>query len=390
MVLDKIKIKTGSLLNMIALTFSRQSLYARRFYSIFIPELLQMSGSCILPRGVIRVWGPDVGKFLQGMCTGDALAWSTNPTFKGEFTSFLTPQGRIMYESFVYNMSALKSGSNDYHRPCDEGFLIDCDRQAVGDFLIHLKWYRLRSKVEFEDLTHQWAVRAAWNQTSSSSPSMNIPDHRCDWNMVRTCQPKSSDIISSTSDNCQVYNTLRMIKGVPEGCLEITRRMAIPLEYNFDLMGALSSQKGCYLGQELVTRTLQRGVIRKRVIPIQLFDWGQPLDRNTFIPDPARNFPGIEVGTELVPVAPNDANKPEEITALHPKYSFGKLVAMNGNLGLALARLDLLPPNGLFAVHRPHPDEGDKTFIIGRAIIPEWWPVNLRSSTTSDNPNITL
>lgn len=43
---------------------------------------------------------------------------------------------------------------------------------------------------------------------------------------------------------------------------------AIPLEFNLAGLNAISFEKGCYVGQELVARTHHRGVIRKRVMPV--------------------------------------------------------------------------------------------------------------------------
>lgn len=47
---------------------------------------------------------------------------------------------------------------------------------------------------------------------------------------------------------------------------------AIPLEYNFAGLNAISFDKGCYVGQELIARTHHRGVIRKRLTPFKLVD----------------------------------------------------------------------------------------------------------------------
>ena len=46
----------------------------------------------------------------------------------------------------------------------------------------------------------------------------------------------------------------------------------IPLEYNFAALNAISFEKGCYIGQELIARTHHRGVIRKRLIPLKFVD----------------------------------------------------------------------------------------------------------------------
>lgn len=47
---------------------------------------------------------------------------------------------------------------------------------------------------------------------------------------------------------------------------------AIPLEYNLAGLNAISFEKGCYIGQELIARTHHRGVIRKRLMPMKFVD----------------------------------------------------------------------------------------------------------------------
>lgn len=44
----------------------------------------------------------------------------------------------------------------------------------------------------------------------------------------------------------------------------------MPLEYNLDALNGISYSKGCYVGQELVARTHNRGVVRKRLMPITI------------------------------------------------------------------------------------------------------------------------
>jgi folate-binding protein YgfZ len=68
------------------------------------------------------------------------------------------------------------------------------------------------------------------------------------------------------------YLLWRIENGVAEGSTEIPKGEAIPLEYNFAGLNAISFEKGCYIGQELIARTHHRGVIRKRLIPLKFVD----------------------------------------------------------------------------------------------------------------------
>ncbi|PJF19117.1 hypothetical protein PSACC_01088 [Paramicrosporidium saccamoebae] len=131
------------------------------------------------------------------------------------------------------------------------------------------------------------------------------------------------------------------------------------------------------MGQELITRTLHKGVVRKRVVPLRLYEEGQRSDKE-FVPNPTCTFEGLDLGSELHKIEPNTATTIREITKIEPTRNFGKIIGLVGNMGLALVRLEDIPPNGTFAVHRPHLSPGAPTFLLGRVTIPDWWPVNTK------------
>ena len=152
--------------------------------------------------------------------------------------------------------------------------------------------------------------------------------------------------------------------------------------------------KGCYIGQELVTRTLHRGVVRKRIVPIQLFSLTQE-KLSDFKPDPeARDLDGISQESDLMKVEPSTAVNLNQVSDIDPRGKFGKIVRVLGNVGLALVRLDEMPPGGLFVVSRPHPSAlatglpssaGQPMLVMGRALVPSWWPKQSIESTVSDS-----
>ncbi|VDN14804.1 unnamed protein product, partial [Dibothriocephalus latus] len=72
----------------------------------------------------------------------------------------------------------------------------------------------------------------------------------------------------SSLDTTDLYTSTRYGLGLPEGPLELKSGDGLPLETNADFLGAVSFTKGCYVGQELTTRTHFTGVIRRRLLPI--------------------------------------------------------------------------------------------------------------------------
>jgi folate-binding protein YgfZ len=217
----------------------------------------------------------------------------------------------------------------------------------------------LRSSVKIEDISTEYAIAARWNELESA-------DKRCDWKMDRRLESKNSNF-ALTTDNT-IYNMLRMIKGVPEGASEIVRGRSIPMEYNLDLMGHIDRHKGCYLGQELVSRTLNKGVVRKRIMPLKLFDE----NITDFAPNPLKDFSGIQFEADIYGVEPQDAKDLRDLNLC--KKVIGKFIAAVGNVAIAMIRLEEMPSNGMVAIHRPTLQEGDPTMIFAQLSIPSWWP----------------
>lgn len=70
----------------------------------------------------------------------------------------------------------------------------------------------------------------------------------------------------------------------------------IPFQYNMDLLNGLSFQKGCYLGQELISRAYHTGIVRKRVFPYELENKNETLTVDTVVKDRT----GKEMGKVVV------------------------------------------------------------------------------------------
>jgi len=123
-----------------------------------------------------------------------------------------------------------------------------------------------------------------------------------------------------------------MLHGVAEGQGEIFRESALPMECNMDMMNGIDFHKGCYVGQELTIRTRHTGVVRKRILPVQLYNGGQDAVL-------LAESPGYDPDTEL-PLPPSGAN----ISRLSARKgrTAGKFLGGIGNIGLALCRLEMM------------------------------------------------
>ena len=118
------------------------------------------------------------------------------------------------------------------------------------------------------------------------------------------------------------------MKGGPEGQGEILKESALPQESNIDYMGGIDFRKGCYVGQELTIRTHHTGVVRKRILPVQLYnaDERQP-DELVYSWD----------SKVMMPLQGANISRVDK-----KGRSAGKWIGGVGNVGLALCRLEIM------------------------------------------------
>lgn len=150
------------------------------------------------------------------------------------------------------------------------------------------------------------------------------------------------------------YALQRYSLGVPEGDEEIPQGQAMPLEFNLDVLNGVAYDKGCYIGQELVARTHYKGVIRKRLMPVQVTSTGGYEQEGSSLP---------KVGARVaLSSAPEAGSK-------------GTLRGLCQEKGLALLRLDAALPAA--AGEGPglsiESDQKSAAWTV-KPSVPEWWP----------------
>jgi hypothetical protein len=202
-------------------------------------------------RGVISVEGPDAGKFLQGLVTNDVAKLQSEPAMH---TGLLSPQGKILFEFFV-----VKKGDK---------FLIDVARDRVADLIKRLTLYKLRAAVTFVDISKDVSVYADFGDEPALDRGIVYRDPRQS-ELGNRVIIKDSVEIAATVD-AQAYHARRVALAVPEGGRDYTFGDAFPHEARFDELGGVSFSKGCFVGQEVVSRMEHRGTARKRVVPVSL------------------------------------------------------------------------------------------------------------------------
>jgi folate-binding protein YgfZ len=210
--------------------------------------------SLLAGRGVLRVRGPDAGKFLQGLITNDiGKARGADAIHAG----LLSPQGKILFDFFIV--------------PDADGFLIDVAQAKTDELLKRLGFYRLRAQVEIE-ARPELTVAAAWGGAPRPSEGAIVyADPRLPELGRRMIVPKTAAIadFGCTGALESDYHASRVRLGVPEGGRDYAFGDAFPHEALFDQLNGVDFAKGCYVGQEVVSRMEHRGTARKRIVPVE-------------------------------------------------------------------------------------------------------------------------
>jgi folate-binding protein YgfZ len=170
----------------------------------------------------------------------------------------LAPQGKILFDFFV-----LADG---------DGYLLDCASVQAAALMQRLNFYRLRAKVEIGE-EPSLSVAAAWGDEVPKLPDAAhvYPDPRLPTLGFRILLPKSAN---AADLGCAVvteadYLATRIALGVPEGGRDYAYGDTFPHEAMFDQLAGVDFDKGCYVGQEVVSRMQHRGTARKRVVGIE-------------------------------------------------------------------------------------------------------------------------
>jgi folate-binding protein YgfZ len=192
-------------------------------------------------RTILRVTGPEAEAFLHNIVTADIHGLAEGAA---AYTALLTPQGKILFDVFIVR-------SND-------GYLIDCARDQSAALLQRLAMYKLRTDVSIapDDDT---PIHALWDGDPGAALTA-IPDPRTPdmgWRLYGEAQ---------TSASLSDYHAHRIARGIADSIQDIGSGEVFPHEANLDQLSGISFTKGCYVGQEVVSRMHHRGTARSRFI----------------------------------------------------------------------------------------------------------------------------
>ena len=221
-------------------------------------------------RGVILVSGKDAKDFLQNIITNDINKVSYKSSV---FAALLTPQGKYLNEFFIVQNN--------------KGYLLDCSENSTNQLIKDLSKYKLRSKVEIEDLSNEFVVGIiSVLKFKELQKELKLNDNTIAYRDTPIfLDPRNKElgarIVSNLEKlyltikklnlsiiNSNVYYSIAHKLGVPEKGLLNLKDQLFGLEANFETHRAIDFKKGCFIGQENTARMKLKNKLRRRLLPI--------------------------------------------------------------------------------------------------------------------------
>jgi len=226
-----------------------------------------MQAAFLPDRGVLKISGPDARHLLNGLVTTDLTQLAPG---QGRFGAMLTPQGKIIADFLITEITAADDG----------GFLLDCAKTLAQPLADKLKFYKLRAKVLIENLSDRLGVLALWDGELAQPPEMGFADPRhakLGWRIIvpELLAGATAEALGARLVDVADYDAHRIACGVPSGGVDFAYADAFPHEANMDRLHGVDFNKGCYIGQEVVSRMHHRGTARTRIVRVS-FDGATP------------------------------------------------------------------------------------------------------------------
>ena len=205
-------------------------------------------------RGVVAVEGPEAADFLHGVVTNTVRALAPGEARLG---ALLTPQGKLLFDFLM-----VATG---------EAFLFEVERARIADFVKRLGFYRLRAKATITDRSADFAVFVTWGGPAPAiAGAVTFADPRLAELGTHLFVPVGAEPAeTATLDAWQAH---RIGLGVPESSLDFALGDVFPHDVDMDDLGGVDFKKGCFVGQEVVSRMKHRGTARKRTILARALD----------------------------------------------------------------------------------------------------------------------
>ncbi len=196
-----------------------------------------------LNRACIRIAGAGARDFLHGLVTQDlGLLGPETPVYAG----LLTPQGKVIADFFV-------------HARGDDDFLLEADVTRVADLQQRLVLYRLRAPIDIvavDDVAILWCADARF---PAAAPDPRMPDGALGYRSLR-----AGSAAAALASGDDALRAQAIVCGVPDLARDSAPEEVFALEALFEELHGVAFNKGCFVGQENVSRMKRRATTRKK------------------------------------------------------------------------------------------------------------------------------
>ena len=202
--------------------------------------------------GVLAVTGAEARDFLHAQLTNDI---ANLPPHRAALAGWCTAKGRLLASMLVI--------------PSAQGFLLQVARDLAPALAKRLSMFVLRAKVKIADESDAWAQYGVWDADlkvdgvawEGSEVTVKVDAGR----FLRIGQG-----LSLQPTKTEETWTLEEIRAGRPLISAATQDQFVPQMVNFEALGAINFQKGCYPGQEIVARAQYRGQVKRRMTRIEL------------------------------------------------------------------------------------------------------------------------
>ncbi len=223
-------------------------------------------------RGVLSVSGEDARAFLQGIVTNDVDKVTPDGAI---YAALLTPQGKYLFDFFIAARG--------------DDLLLDAEAARLPDLAKRLTMYRLRAKAEIADISADYRVAAIFGDDAAGDlalPAQSGVARALDGGVVyvdprlaavgaRAILPRAgaeavltdAGLIPAAAES---YDSYRLQFALPDSSRDLIVDKATMVESNFEDLNGVDFGKGCYVGQEVTARTKYRGLVRKRLLRVDV------------------------------------------------------------------------------------------------------------------------
>ncbi len=196
-------------------------------------------------RAIIEVSRSEARAFLHSLVTNDVAALGEGDA---QWAGLLTPQGKILFDFFIL---ARPGGI----------FWLDVSAAASGDLARRMEMYKLRRDV---DITPRPDLAVAAGEAQGAIAAFADPRLPAFGARAVLTAQQAAKLQADAS----AYHAARIAAGLPDSDADIGSGRLFPHEANFDQLNGVSFTKGCYIGQEVVSRMQHRGLARNRLVPV--------------------------------------------------------------------------------------------------------------------------